>query len=146
MRTIIRAVAEKHRQIQHMFNLIPFTWFAFGVMSAPDLSTWLTAGRCDIATVVYGIFCFIYPLPVPLAVSSLQSSFIETVNRVQESIIECKTMSVRDEIILLRELDQLKEKQFTGFYFVILNRGFVLSYMGTIVTYAALIANVARHD
>ena len=45
---------------------------------------------------------------------------------------------------MIRELESTKDLRLTGMSFSVLDKSFIMSYTGTVLTFAALIASYAR--
>lgn len=82
---------------------------------------------------------------VATLVSVDQSSLSDMVDQAQDLIMVHHTKGVCDDILAIRELKSIKSIKFMGLSFFSIDKSFVLSYIGTVLTFSALISTYTNN-
>lgn len=148
MRVTMTHIRDTSREFDGLFNIMPFMWFVHGILAAPAYVLYLTSQRVSDALTVlpFILVSLLSPIAVTLTISQLQSSFFVMLDNAQSLIIRSISVSETQELLLLRDMDSLKSIRFTGCSFFSLDKSFIMAYLGSVVTFASLIATYANRS
>lgn len=142
IRWTLKSIQDTNDEFERLFSVMPFMWFMLGALTAPaGITMAKVTGLMGYLYAVFMIRLFVFPIAVTLILDHLQSALRTQVIQAQVLVLKSRAMEAMEELLVLRDLDQVADMRFTGFSFFILNKSFVLSYVGSVVTFAALIAN-----
>lgn len=145
----IRVSAKQMRgscdEFDRLFGIMPFMWFLFGILAAPDTLSEISHFDGNVSELISNLQVFSVPVLVVLLAAAEHSSLVQVVHQIQDLLSRSESLSPGQESLILRDLDSLTQFQFTGLAFFSLDRSFILSYVGTVATFAALIASFARN-
>ena len=144
-----KLIRDSSRDFDRLFSVFPFLWFVFGILGAPGALTRTVAmrGAQQLVGLTFALRNFATSLMVALLVSVSKSSLSDTVNEAQDWIMiqVLPGKSACEDGLAIRELDSIKSINFTGLSFFSLDKSFILSYIGTVCTFAALIASYTNN-
>ena len=86
------------------------------------------------------------PLLVVFIASRTGIKLDELTDLVTDMVARSPTMGLADKYLLLRDLDAIKLKRQTGLSFFTLDRSFMASYVGSVLTFAALIVGFTKQQ
>lgn len=147
----IRLIRDSSREFEDLFNVLPVTWFAYGILGAPSIiTTWnasLAAGPSIFCVYfMHSVESLVPAIFTVYVVSRLHSSFIQEVDKLRDLIISRKCGDGSEVSVFLTawELDSLKHIRFTGMSFFALDKSFILTFVGAFATFATLISSFAK--
>ena len=142
--TAICSIMKVAVEFEDLISLLPFLWFMGGIVSSSAIVYRIVQNPSDISALLYTMADYAPPIVVVIAAARVT----QTICRLTEDIM-CAVNSNSHhgegmKLLLLRELDSLKTLKLTGMSYFTLDRSFLLSYIGSILTFAVLIAGFKR--
>ena len=139
---IITQIIRNREQINSQLSLLPLTWFLYGIMSIARAATSMNSIYGLGATPVF-FSNYIVPLIVVLCVSRQQRELNEQLDMIEANVVDFKFDGVKQHVII-RLVKRLKATRMTGLRFFELGEPFLVSYLGSMMTFGVLIAGLAR--
>lgn len=138
-----RLIRDSNDEFDRLFSLMPFMWFAHGIISTPSYVSYLRSSLSLLPMISTSVFA---PIVVVMVISCVQSSMDRLLMEAKDLIARNQVIASSEKLLLLRDLNLLKEIRFTGLSFFQLDKSFVLAYSGSVVTFSALIATYANNN
>ena len=131
-------------EFENLISLLPFLWFMYGTISSSAMVFKIVKNPSDISNLFYTVADYAPPVVVVIAAARVA----QNIGRLTEDIM-CAVNSNSHhgegmKLLLLRELDSLKALKLTGMSYFTLDRSFLLSYIGSVLTFAVLIAGFKK--
>lgn len=141
--SLIRSVAQ---EFDDLFSILPLMWFFNQFVSCPNsILNVLHATKINKWEVLYNVLRYhVMPLVMVYFMSRLQDGVNHDVDRTIDRASDLKGLTFCQINFMIRELESIKSIKLTGMSFFVLDKSFLLSYIGTVLTFAALIATYAR--
>jgi hypothetical protein len=140
--TNAKLIRDSSREFDNLLSLLPFLWFLFGIIGAPEaiISTVKHEGTDLILSCIVLLRNIVSPIVAAYLTSVTRCSINDMVNQAQDQVMMHHTKGCCDDILVLRELDSVKAIRMTGLSFFEIDKSFIISYIGTVLTFAALIS------
>ena len=145
VRSTCRRVRESCESFENNLSFLPFYWFLFGMVASTQSVYDLIRDPSNILSLSYTLFDYLPPILVVLAASHASEESIAMVNRVIDCVASSKALELANKFLMLRELESIRQLRQTGMSFFLLDRSFLVSYVGSVLTFAALIAGFTRN-
>lgn len=144
----VKDITTAHSEFESLYSFLPFLWLLDGILSTPGNLNFLRHSyntrnishafkTVRYATPAFVVICWIF---------KSHESLCETIDQIEGMIAICDKMAFSEKSFVIRELDKLRRLKLTGMSFFNLDRSFIMSYTGTVFTFAALIASYATTD
>lgn len=131
-----KLIRDSSRDFDQLFSIFPFLWFFFGILGAPLnlLSMAKLSGIDQLMGLMFFVRNTVIPVVAAIPISMDQSALFDTVSQAQDLIMMHHTKGACDDGLAIRELESIKSIKFTGMSFFNIDKSFILSYIGTILT------------
>lgn len=136
-------VHQVRETFENLFSILPLFWFGNNFASGAGILTNEFHQRLGNGWILIVIHDYIPPLLLLLIISHFED---ETSNLVQESIRimgKRKDISMDEKSLMMSELRLLTSLRVTGWSFFTMDKSFFLSYIGSVLTFAALFQSLA---
>jgi hypothetical protein len=138
--TRLTTIADRVREFERLFSPIPFLWFAFAIISASATVFSVIRNPSDYLNLFYNTMDYLPPILVVMAVDDVFGKLRNESDILTTGVTLNSSVGIGDKILLINEIKKLKELRLTGMNFFSLDRSFILSYIASVLTFAALIA------
>ena len=137
---IIKSIRNSLIAFEHNLSFLPFLWFMYGMISSAAYVYSLMRGAGNAVEVLFALLDYLPPLIVVVAVSRAMEQLSVLVEEAISFVASNESIKSSQQFLILRELDSLKAMRLTGMSYFTLDRSFVVSYIGSVLTFAALMA------
>ena len=138
--TRLTTIADRVKEFERLFSPIPFLWFAFAIISASATVFSVIRNPSDYLNLFYNTMDYLPPILVVMAVDDVFGKLRNESDILTTGVTLNSSVGIGDKILLINEIKKLKELSLTGMNFFSLDRSFILSYIASVLTFAALIA------
>jgi hypothetical protein len=137
-----KLIRDSSREFDHLFSILPFLWFLYGIIGAPKaiIEAVKPQGAEQILSCMFLLRNIVAPILAAYRTSVTRSSINDMVDHAQDLVMMRHTKGCCDDILVVRELDSIKSIRLTGLSFFGIDKSFIISYIGTVLTFAALIS------
>ena len=139
LRSTMIDVRKSSDAFEEILSFLPFLWFLYGMINS-SASIYRLIRSPSIMMITYIIRDYIPPLLVVVAVDRAVTKFAAITDQVIDSLAHNTQIELKDRLHLLHDLDSIRAKRLTGLAFFTLEKSFLVSYVGSVLTFAALIA------
>jgi hypothetical protein len=140
----INNIRNQHKQFERLLSIHPFLWFLFGIIGSTGFVNGIINNPMNPLNFFFGFNDYGAPIIVVVTVSHLQASFCEEIDKAIDVVENSESMSIADQMLLHRDLTSLKSLTHTGLSYFTLDKSFVMSYAGSVLTFAALISGFSK--
>lgn len=131
-------------EFEQLLSIQPFLWFLYGIAGSAGIVFDVIAKPESVMNVVFAAQDYLPPILVVLWAAKIQERLCDDADRVIQTLVTAKAIKGSERIILIMELESLKKAKLTGLSFFTLNKEFIASYVGSVLTFAALIAGFSK--
>lgn len=134
-------------RFDRLFSYLPFLWFLNGIIEVSFFTMVTATAKSVHETIVNALWIMgsiTPPVIVCIVVSNMEASIAKEIDACHNKISQCVRMTASESLLLKTELDQIKLRV-TGLSFFELNRSLALSYIGNVITFAALIGTYIKN-
>lgn len=142
-----KSILELSHKFEQLFNVLPFLWFVYGILGAPVTFATLRPSLTLHFVLLFSqiAFTFVSPVLVVIAVDRLRASLSRETDDLRDWVLDRTRDPGAEELHMIYNLESVKRIRFTGISAFTLDRSFVLTYIGTIATFAALISSYVNN-
>lgn len=143
-----KLIRNSSREFDDIFSILPFLWFLFGIVGAPK-AIHRAAGSQGILQFLSCMFLIrniIAPIIAAYVTSIDRSSISDLVDQAQDQVMMHHAKGASDDMFVVAELNSIKSIKFTGLSFFEIDKSFIISYIGTVLTFAALISTYTSNE
>ena len=144
LRSVINSIHQAIDAFEEILSFMPFLWFLYGMIGSSSSVYRLIRNPSNILHITYGFRDYIAPLLVVVAADHAATKLAALTAQVIDSASHSTMIEMKDKLPLLRDLDAIKSKRLTGLSCFTLDRSFLVSYVGSVLTFAALIAGFKK--
>ena len=123
---------------------LPFLWFLLGITCSSGYLSQLISSGGQLITFVYFSQDYLPPVVLVLLISRLKRRLEREARQASQSLASHPCISSGEKMLLLREMDLVVGSEVTGASFFPLNKTFLVSYLGSVLTFAVLIAGLMK--
>ena len=140
------SITQSVEEFDRLMSPLPFLWFRFGMVSAAGSVYGIIKDPSDFMALVLLMQDYLPPILVVCSATRVFERGVAMAASICRQVTSNKSLETRQSILMLRELDSLKAMRLSGMGFFSLDKSFLLSYVGSVLTYAALIAGFTREQ
>ena len=134
-----------------LFAPIPFVWFCYQIVECPLLVQVIaTMTQQQQAVRLISIAKEVLPpLAIVLLIANVQSRLAGVIDGIMDEIAGRtgdKKWSHGERLLMMQDLESMKRLRLTGACFFTLDRAFLTAYLGTLVTFSALISSLVKNN
>jgi len=141
---VVNLVMDSANTFDQLLSPLPFVWFAHGMVSSSGLIYGLIENPSDYINLFFTLHDYVPQILVAISAARIVGKVKEMAATAGRLVRSSKSISQVDKILLLYELDTLRALELTGMSYFSLDRSFVLSYVGSVMTFAALMAGFTK--
>ena len=138
------SIRQSSIEFERNLSFVPFLWFLYGVVGSSPLVYGLVRDPANALHVAYALLDYVPPMIVVVAVSRSMERCFESSEKVVRVVASNESIKSSDQSLILRELDSMKTIRLTGMSYFTLDRSFLMSYVGSVLTFAALMAGFSN--
>ena len=136
-----------NKRFEKLFSHLPFLWCLNAIIDAPYFAMRISdpKSRGILHEVVFVLQTVTPPITVCMVVSKAEDSIATEIEKCRNRISQCHRITQIEQLRVETELQSIK-LQVTGLSFFTLNRSLALSYLGNVITFAALIGTYIKNN
>ena len=131
-------------EFEDLISLLPFLWFMGGIISSSAMVFKIVQNPSDISYLFYTVADYAPPIVVVIASARVTQNIRTMTEDLMCAVNSNSHHGEGMKLLLLRELDSLRSLKLTGMSYFTLDRSFLLSYVGSVLTFAVLIAGFKK--
>ena len=141
---MIKSIMQSLIAFEHNLSFLPFLWFLYGIVSVAGYVYGLMRHSGNTAEYLYALLDYLPPVIVVIAVSRSMEQLSVLIEEAVSLVASNESIKSSQQFLILRELDSLTAIQLTGLRYFTMNRSFLVSYVGSVLTFAALMAGFLK--
>lgn len=143
--SLVKQMVHLSREFDSLLNILPFMWFFYGIIGAPGNIVTMRPSLSLQFSLWSGhiVATFIGPLMAVYFVDRRQMFVNRQIDYLRDWIMERTRDYDSDELLMIYNLESMKGIQLTGLSSFSLDASFILTYVGAVASFTALISSYA---
>lgn len=138
--TTVESIARVFDEFEHRLSMLPFLWFLNGVAGSTNIYDVIKSRESRLQSSLLVAQDYVPPILAVLSAAAVQTKLSKGIDLILHKIAGNRSLEVGQKVILATEVKSLAKLKLTGMSFFNLNKEFLVSYLGSVLTFAVLIA------